>query len=113
MGEITNRQPQVQADRPCHCPTTCAENVHPQGRVWIDELQHGLAWRIKWMDMPEQEIIRQSLGDTIEGVDNEVEVIQSADCGLASKTDAVSLKGDPSCERPTANVMPGEFSKRT
>jgi len=27
------------------------------------------------MDMPEQEIIRQSLGDTIEGVDNEVEVI--------------------------------------
>ena len=61
------------------------------------------------MDMSEQEIIRQSLGDTIEGVDNEVEVIQSADCGLASKTDAVNLKGDPSCERPAANVTPGEF----
>ena len=28
------------------------------------------------MDMPEQEIIRRSLGDTIEGVDNEVEVIR-------------------------------------
>ena len=65
------------------------------------------------MDMPEQEIIRQSLGDTIEGVDNEVEVIQSADCGLASQTDAVKLKGDPSCERPAAKVRPGEFSERT
>jgi len=104
---------EVQADRPCHCPTTCAENVHAQGAVWIDELQHGLAWRIKWMDMPELEIIRQSLGDTIEGVDNEVEIIQSANCGLASQADAVILKGHSSCERPAANVMPGEFSKRT
>jgi hypothetical protein len=34
-------------------------------------------------------------GIPIEGVDNEVEVIQSADCGLASKTDAVNLKGAP------------------
>ena len=58
------------------------------------------------MDMPEQEIIRQSLGDTIKGVRNEIEVIQSADCDLASKTGAVNLKGDSSCERPAANVMP-------
>jgi hypothetical protein len=65
------------------------------------------------MDMPEQEIIRQSFGDTIEGVDNEIEVIQNADCGLASKRDAVNLKGDPSGEGPAANVVPGEFSKRT
>lgn len=112
-NELDRGGRKVQADRPCHCPTTCAENVHPQGAVWIDELQHGLAWRIKWMDMPEQEIIRPSLGDTIEGVDNEVEVIQSADCGLASKTGAVNLKGDSSGERPAAYVMPGEFSKRT
>lgn len=65
------------------------------------------------MNMAEQEITRQSLGDTIEGVGNEVEVIQSADCGLGSKADAVNLKGHSSCERPAANVMPGEFSKRT
>ena len=63
------------------------------------------------MDMPEQEIIRQSLGDTIKGVRNEIEVIQSADCDLASKTGAVNLKGDSSCERPAAKIMPGEFSE--
>ena len=65
------------------------------------------------MDVPEQEIIRQSLGDTIEGVGNEVEVVQSADCGLTSKACAVNFKGDTSGEHPATNVMQGEFLKST
>ena len=82
-------------------------------RAWIDELQHGFARRIKRMDMPEQEIISQGLGNKIEGVGNEVQVIEAPDRGLASQTHAVNLNGDSSRERPAANVVPGELTKRT
>lgn len=46
------------------------------------------------MDVPEQEVVRQGGGDAGERIGNKVEVIQVADGGGATLTQAVNLYSD-------------------
>ena len=63
------------------------------------------------MDVPEQEVVRQGVGDAGERIGNKIEVIQVADGGGATQTQAVNLYRDTTRQRPAGDIVAGEFPK--
>ena len=85
----------IQARGPAQGCAIGPKNIDAKGAIGVDELQQGFAGRVPGVDVPEQEIAGQGLGDTVECAGDEVDVVQGALRGPAAEAQAMKLDGKP------------------
>jgi hypothetical protein len=108
-NHLQRTERKIHADGPTHGLATGTENIDAQCGRWIDQLQHGFAAGRERMDVPEQEILRQRVGNAAEPTGNEIQVVQGTLGAFKSKEVAVELVGKSAGERQVTQAMPCKF----
>jgi hypothetical protein len=97
---------QIQFQRTPHCATESPKHVNAKPDTRIDQLHDRFAWRVRWVYMPEKKVIRQSSGDGVKIINNEINVGKVPHQHFSSAQNVMDFNGDAAGERPARNVVP-------
>jgi len=91
--------------RSLHGAAECAKNINAESYLAVHTLQQSLAWRVRRMDMTEEEVARQSNRDVIERIDNEIDIVKVSVYHRSPVLQAVDLDRETSRKSQPRNVI--------